>query len=427
MRLVLLMSVAAAMLVSCAQPVPVFKAERLDERGLVNGLFHIWGNVEYAPRQYAAFAYDSTWLYGNLNGVNPPEVIELTIVFPVGEAGTAAGVSGKQATPTHMQILMPGGLEMRLSGESPLTARTPSTFPAREQLIEWIGEPGIGTLRGPYGRMFRISWQSLGMDGPPVGKDMKIVVRALQPTGPGAAFAFGSTGGPRPPIVVSDYLPLKKGNYWTYTGQIIAAADKGTPKEMIATLTTRVLDAIPSRNGQMTLFVMQGDINGLIWAGSVKDMEIAGKAKYGMLVVGNKVYRSDGERLGDLSEFVRQAEGISTEEPSVLTLEFEFPLFAGQKFDEPASARNDGLYAWRVTLETPESGSERFLLTYKSLPDDTTVVFEPYLGIVRFDYSHHGTICEAHLRLADYRVHTKAAPKSSPTSTSTASPVKPAS
>jgi hypothetical protein len=85
----------------------------------------------------------------------------------------------------------------------------------------------------------------------------------------------------------------------------------------------------------------------------------------------------------------------------------------GDKIEEGDSPRDDDLYCWVVT----RVGNMRLLnvagvaprhswpcctLTQYFGPDDCVLDLVPGIGITKYDYSHHGTIMEAHIRLREF-------------------------
>lgn len=277
-------------------------------------------------------------------------------------------------------------------------------------IVAYIGLIALGTATGALDKIRHFFWPTEVQPG------QVAVTPAVRPA--------TSSPASRPTVIATDYFPLRKGNYWTYEGQVIATTDKNQLKNIDATITTTVMDEISSHNSAMTIFVMQGDMGALFWASSKKEVSEAKKARYGLLVIENKVYRVEEDGLKACSEHVRHAEWFSKEELAKLELEFDLPLYCQQVISDVVPADPNGMYAWQVIPDMPVGKAERFLLSYLTNPDVTHLSFEPYLGIVGCDYRHNGTTCEAHVKLVDYRVHTKP-PLTPPTPAPTPSPSEP--
>jgi len=91
---------------------------------------------------------------------------------------------------------------------------------------------------------------------------------------------------------------------------------------------------------------------------------------------------------------------------------FQWPLGRGAKFcDEEAKARKDDMYCWVVTEEAvkplsakgaPSTGLPVFRLQYLSLPDGTSVDLVPGIGVINYQYHHHGTVADTDLKLVEF-------------------------
>jgi len=217
-------------------------------------------------------------------------------------------------------------------------------------------------------------------------------------------------------VVASDYFPLRTGNTWEYFGTARNDTEQKTVIEKKVRLVMRVAGV--TRGGNATLYTMNGHPSDAAWAlqadDSPKDAVEVPASTYGYLVVANKVFRIPAERLGDVREAVEDGGFLKPAFISQDDLEFEFPLFRGQVFGSPHQIpRGDRSYAWQVTDSTLYHASEReaikevprYKLVYFTRPDYTEVSFVPYVGIVSFSYSHHGTTAQVDIDLHEYHVH----------------------
>ncbi|KKK52496.1 hypothetical protein LCGC14_3104330, partial [marine sediment metagenome] len=164
----------AGILAGCARaPVPVFQAERI-AAGKADALAgSVWGKIEYAPKQYAGFAYDSTGVYGSLHGQNPPELIKLTLT---------ASKNGKSSL---RMLYVPS---MALYGGRPPGIAGPPVVP--DVGLKWLGRGTIAQMASVYGRSFWIPWKAFELDGPPTGR-VSVSVHAMRRQGRGVSFRFG--------------------------------------------------------------------------------------------------------------------------------------------------------------------------------------------------------------------------------------------
>jgi hypothetical protein len=217
-------------------------------------------------------------------------------------------------------------------------------------------------------------------------------------------------------VAATDYFPLKAGNTWEYVGTARNDTAQKTVIEKKVRVLMRVVDV--TRGDSTTLFTMKGHPSDAAWAleshDSPKDTVEVPASTYGYLVVANKVLRIPEERLGDVKKAIKDGGFLKPELILQDDLEFEFPLFRGQVFGSPHQmTRGDRSYAWQVTdstlYHTPgkETITEvpRYKLVYLTRTDYTEVSFVPYLGVVSFSYSHHGTTAQVDIDLQDYYVH----------------------
>lgn len=89
------------------------------------------------------------------------------------------------------------------------------------------------------------------------------------------------------------------------------------------------------------------------------------------------------------------------------------PIKAGSEFcDAEGMARPDGMYCWvvgapkRISLAGIEGTRAHeaiaYTIEYRTAPDSSGFVFEPGIGIVRYEYHHHGTVADTVLRLIEF-------------------------
>jgi hypothetical protein len=89
------------------------------------------------------------------------------------------------------------------------------------------------------------------------------------------------------------------------------------------------------------------------------------------------------------------------------------PLKPGAKFcDAAGMARDDGMYCWvvssvdQISLNDvkglPPGTREAYEIRYATNPDDTTYKFVSGVGIVSYEYHHHGSIADTELKLVEF-------------------------
>src|SRR5262249_24082138 len=101
---------------------------------------------------------------------------------------------------------------------------------------------------------------------------------------------------------------------------------------------------------------------------------------------------------------------IVVEEEPVL----QFPLRSNQCTTElqpiEARDRDDLMYCWHLGRKriaklnatgVPQSPVVQWTAWYRTNPDHQMLGFVPGVGIISYDFSHHGSISEAHVKLAE--------------------------
>ena len=132
----------------------------------------------------------------------------------------------------------------------------------------------------------------------------------------------------------------------------------------------------------------------LVDQGLVYDFEVAHKPIKGYIefyYIYDK-YAKEKLKVGRRKTFHR--EKISSKENG---LRYGFPLKVGLKWDEFDPKRNDNMYCWyveRIEDVTVPAGTFKdcFKIVYDTCPDTTTEWYCPGVGIVKYEYRHHGTI-----------------------------------
>lgn len=209
-----------------------------------------------------------------------------------------------------------------------------------------------------------------------------------------------------------EYFPLEKGNYWIYRGETKflvknPSTDKNEPKTEVLTWKMEVVDTA-SRN-LLFAALIKGAPFDLAWYEPGKARE-----DYLIVRVGTATYYlfRGGAALAAWAK-------IKDEAQSLVDLDKEGELFLdapltegkvfGGEFIHLASGRN----CWLVQGERefnpkrfPAAGKliapRDFTLVYRTNPDHQTLDFVPGLGIVGYQYVHHGTLSETDLGLVKF-------------------------
>jgi len=156
----------------CEQPrVRRIEAERVPDSKVQELASSNWGKIEYAPGQYAGFAFDSSGVYGNLHGTEDTRVVRITFSRP---------------RELPRAELFFSGVELSFVSDANTEDLAPR-YHAPEGQFRWLGRPLARDLA--YGRTFWISWKALGPGLPAPDGTLEVYVFAMwTDEAPGAAF-----------------------------------------------------------------------------------------------------------------------------------------------------------------------------------------------------------------------------------------------
>ena len=199
----------------------------------------------------------------------------------------------------------------------------------------------------------------------------------------------------------AEQFPLAKGSYWIYEGTEKRQEVGQGPKVFTEKITQRmeVVDRI-DRNGVVAA-VVRGYPDS-----EPQELQVL------LAVDGHQFYLLPAEesvlkRLKDpndaLVDLVREDQ-----------IELSLPLVPGKRFCEASQiTRPDGYYCWVVEKKRKErltnirgvAGNidrDVFQIAFRTLPDHVILNFTPVIGIVSYQYVHHGTVDEEHLKLVEF-------------------------
>ena len=146
----------------------------------------------------------------------------------------------------------------------------------------------------------------------------------------------------------------------------------------------------PLNKGDVLVYQEELVDQGLVYDFEVNHKPIKGYVEF--YEIYNK-YANEKVRVGKRKTFHK--EKLSSREDG---LRYGFPLKVGLKWDEESDfKRNDNRYCWYVEkMEdvTVPAGTFKdcFKITYDTCPDTETEWYYPGVGIVKYEYRHHGTI-----------------------------------
>jgi len=205
----------------------------------------------------------------------------------------------------------------------------------------------------------------------------------------------------------TEQFPLAKGSYWIYEGMEERQEAGQGPKVFTEKITRRmeVVDRI-ERN-RLVAAVVRGYPNG-----EPLELQVL------VAIDGHQFYllpaeESNLKRLRDpndaLVDLVREDQ-----------IELSLPLVPGKRFGEASQiTRPDGFYCWVVEKRRKEkltnikgvagdADRDVYQIAFRTLPDHVVVNFAPGIGIVSYQYVHHGTVDQNDMKLIKF--HNGASP-----------------
>ncbi|MDP2938710.1 MAG: hypothetical protein Q8O13_01315 [Candidatus Omnitrophota bacterium] len=146
---------------------------------------------------------------------------------------------------------------------------------------------------------------------------------------------------------------------------------------------------IPLDKGDMLVYQEELVDQGLVYDFEVEHKPIKGYIEFYYIY---DKYAKEKLKVGRRKTFHK--EKLSSKEEG---LRYGFPLKVGLKWDEFDPKRNDNMYCWYVEkMEdvTVPAGvfKDCFKIVYDTCPDTETEWYYPSIGIVKYEYHHHGTI-----------------------------------
>jgi hypothetical protein len=213
-----------------------------------------------------------------------------------------------------------------------------------------------------------------------------------------AASMAAAGAGPPPPVPPSPFFPLAKGTMWTYRGTVKwTLMNSSTVREKELTWTMEVLDSRQA-DGR-TLARLRGHPADLCW---YED----GKAPGVYWII------READRYFDVGDLEDPSGPLDLARREAF---LDLPLFLDKRWgDAEQVQRPDGMYCWvvsEVRREKPagikglDAGRpvEVYRAAYRTNPDHQLVDYAPGVGIVRYQFVHHGTVSECDMTLVEYR------------------------
>jgi hypothetical protein len=205
--------------------------------------------------------------------------------------------------------------------------------------------------------------------------------------------------------VSSSVLPLVAGARWTYAGKVEwTVPNSGKVKRVEIRWVTEVVEIVEGSGRRAA--VVRDFPDELAW---YEPQQSPGFCV--LLGIDNRVYRlrADGEKQA--RALAQRLVGNPHELPDRAEQLLLLPLAVGHKWgQEPA--REDSWYGWcverkeskKLSIKGMEAKGPRtiYRLAYRTCPDHQLLDVAPGLGVVRYVYSHHGTVASADVHLVSF-------------------------
>lgn len=203
------------------------------------------------------------------------------------------------------------------------------------------------------------------------------------------------------------FFPLTPGTWWLYRGTV-TWTDQQTDKEAQADVSLKMTVEKVIQKPEVTIAVLSGFPRDLDWATS----EVAPMP---WLLIETKQHDVFLNSLPPDFDYAKLEKNASVLDKLLAddNLLFRWPLKQGMKFGDAESLRRDDAhYCWVVaSQETKKLGeikglasrsAEISVLQFITNPDDTEIELSPGIGILSYQYHHHGTVAQTSLTLVEF-------------------------
>jgi hypothetical protein len=203
------------------------------------------------------------------------------------------------------------------------------------------------------------------------------------------------------------FLPLTPGTYWLYRGTVQwTDSETNKPASTHASIKMQVERVI--QKPEFTIAVISGFPSDVSWSNGQVD------PKPSLLIEtrNHEVFLDELPPDFDYGKLEKDAASLS-KFLSQENLLFRWPLKKGMKFGDPESVqRPDDRYCWVVATQqrkilkeikgVPPKPLEVFLLQFVTAPEDTQMELSSGIGILSYQYHHHGTVADTSLTLVEF-------------------------
>ena len=202
-------------------------------------------------------------------------------------------------------------------------------------------------------------------------------------------------------------IPMAKGTTWVYSARV-KWGDEGTAVAGVKTLRWAVTIADSIQKADIAAVLLKGGPWDLAWYDpSVKPKE------HLIVRMGTTYYLLHDEAAATFAD-IRAGKTSDLKDRLADDIWFQVPMEISDNYCAPEAEERAPMGCWSVekvttthSLRVPgfRAGPEstEYFLTFMTNPDTEMMTLVPGLGIVSWQYEHHGTIAEASLKLVEYR------------------------
>jgi hypothetical protein len=219
--------------------------------------------------------------------------------------------------------------------------------------------------------------------------------------------AFDKIGQTKP-TEASEWFPMSVGTSWTYRGLVRWGQHIEKPSEAKVEWKMEIRRLI--QHGEYTAAVVSGFPGDLDWSDGKASPTDSLLIRFGQ----EKFYLISHDYIARSISRLENPDDRLKDFLSEDDLFLQLPLTQGAKFCDPENmAREDGNYCSVVesvesvnlnkVIGAPKGAQTSYRIRYVTNPDDIGFDFVPGVGIISYEYHHHGTVAATELSLAEFR------------------------
>lgn len=202
-------------------------------------------------------------------------------------------------------------------------------------------------------------------------------------------------------------LALKAGNSWVYKGSAEWYDENQPDQTANQEITWKVEISEQAEHGDLRAFLVKGSFDDLSFYGP--DTK---PGEYLWIVYQGRFYSHPADP-GVLARFHNAKDSLTDlvqQDDPMLQLPLKLNVCTSALQPEEQPARDDLLYCWHLEEKqntelkisgVPPDSRDVWQAWLQTNPDSTIEAFAPGIGFVSYDYSHHGTTSEVHLKLVE--------------------------